>query len=47
MPEFVERQPEHEEWKRQVLAGEIALEEVDTSPDALPRPVRRPVTTTP
>jgi alkanesulfonate monooxygenase SsuD/methylene tetrahydromethanopterin reductase-like flavin-dependent oxidoreductase (luciferase family) len=45
MPEFDERHGEHETWKCGVLAGEVALDEVDTSPDALPRPVRRPVGT--
>ncbi len=32
MPEFHADIPAHEEWKRQVLAGEIELEELDTSP---------------
>jgi alkanesulfonate monooxygenase SsuD/methylene tetrahydromethanopterin reductase-like flavin-dependent oxidoreductase (luciferase family) len=32
MPEFHAREPEHEAWKRAVLAGEITLEEIDTSP---------------
>ena len=32
MPEFHEREAEHQEWKRQVLAGEIELEELDTEP---------------
>ena len=32
MPEFKEREPEHQEWKRAVLAGEIDLEEIDTDP---------------
>ncbi len=45
MPEFVERHGAHEAWKQQVLAGEIVLDEVDTSPDALPRPVRKPIET--
>jgi len=31
MPEFHADIPEHEEWKRQVLAGEIELDELDTS----------------
>jgi len=35
---FVGRHGEHEDWKRQVLAGEVTLDEVDTSPDALPAP---------
>jgi alkanesulfonate monooxygenase SsuD/methylene tetrahydromethanopterin reductase-like flavin-dependent oxidoreductase (luciferase family) len=43
MPEFVGRHGEHETWKQQVLAGDITLAEVDTSPDALPRPQRRPI----
>ncbi len=32
MPEFHADIPEHEEWKRKVLAGEIELEEIDTDP---------------
>ncbi|MGI8925674.1 MAG: LLM class flavin-dependent oxidoreductase [Tepidiformaceae bacterium] len=32
MPEFQEREPQHQEWKRRVLAGETELEELDTSP---------------
>ena len=32
MPEFHEREPEHQEWKRRVLAGEIELDEIDTDP---------------
>jgi alkanesulfonate monooxygenase SsuD/methylene tetrahydromethanopterin reductase-like flavin-dependent oxidoreductase (luciferase family) len=45
MPEFVERDGEHQEWKQAVLAGDIVLDQVDTSPDALPRPRRAPVET--
>jgi alkanesulfonate monooxygenase SsuD/methylene tetrahydromethanopterin reductase-like flavin-dependent oxidoreductase (luciferase family) len=30
MPEFQAREPEHQEWKRAVLAGEIQFEEVET-----------------
>jgi alkanesulfonate monooxygenase SsuD/methylene tetrahydromethanopterin reductase-like flavin-dependent oxidoreductase (luciferase family) len=30
MPEFHGREPEHQEWKRRVLAREIELEEIDT-----------------
>ena len=45
MPEFTGREPEHQEWKQKVLNREIALDEVDTSPKALPRPQRRPITT--
>jgi alkanesulfonate monooxygenase SsuD/methylene tetrahydromethanopterin reductase-like flavin-dependent oxidoreductase (luciferase family) len=41
MGEFVDREDEHQAWKRAVLAGEIELEEVDT--DAVPRPVRAPI----
>ncbi|MGH9026829.1 MAG: LLM class flavin-dependent oxidoreductase, partial [Acidimicrobiia bacterium] len=43
MPEFVERDDEHQAWKRAVLAGDEVLEEVDTSPDVLPRPERKPI----
>ena len=41
MPEFHAREPEHQEWKAAVLAGEIELDEIDT--DAVPRwsPTRR------
>jgi alkanesulfonate monooxygenase SsuD/methylene tetrahydromethanopterin reductase-like flavin-dependent oxidoreductase (luciferase family) len=45
MPEFVDRDPDHQEWKQAVLAGDIVLPDVDTSPAALPRPERRPITT--
>jgi alkanesulfonate monooxygenase SsuD/methylene tetrahydromethanopterin reductase-like flavin-dependent oxidoreductase (luciferase family) len=45
MPEFVARHDAHDAWKLAVLSGDIALDEVDTSPDALPRPVRRPIET--
>ena len=29
MPEFQERDPEHQQWKQQVLAGDIELSEID------------------
>ena len=32
MPEFHAAEPAHQEWKRRVLAGELALEEIDTTP---------------
>ena len=32
MPEFQEREPEHQEWKQGVLSGEIKLPELDTTP---------------
>jgi alkanesulfonate monooxygenase SsuD/methylene tetrahydromethanopterin reductase-like flavin-dependent oxidoreductase (luciferase family) len=32
MPEFHAREPEHQAWKQKVLAGEIALEELETAP---------------
>ena len=32
MPEFHARTPEQDAWKRQVLALEIELEEIDTAP---------------
>ena len=43
MPEFVARDEEHQAWKSKVLSGAIELPEVDTSPDALARPVRAPI----
>ena len=46
MPEFVARDDEHQRWKAAVLAGDIVLDEVDTSPPALPRPMRAPIETT-
>jgi alkanesulfonate monooxygenase SsuD/methylene tetrahydromethanopterin reductase-like flavin-dependent oxidoreductase (luciferase family) len=45
MPEFHAREDEHQAWKARVLAGEIQLEEIDTSPEVLPRPQRRPIET--
>ena len=32
MPEFHAREPEHQQWKARVLAGELELEELDTEP---------------
>jgi hypothetical protein len=32
MPEFHDMEPAHQDWKRQVMAGEIQLEEIDTTP---------------
>ena len=32
MPEFHEREKDHQEWKQGVLSGEIQLEEIDTQP---------------
>ena len=37
MPEFHEREPEHQAWKAKVLAGDIDLEEIDTEPYDLRR----------
>ena len=31
MPEFQERDPEHQDWKKRVLAGETLLDEIDPS----------------
>ncbi|MEX0874556.1 MAG: LLM class flavin-dependent oxidoreductase [Actinomycetota bacterium] len=45
MPEFVERDGEHQDWKKAVLAGDIELDEVDVSPEAVPRPQRRAIET--
>ena len=36
MPEFHEREGEHQAWKRKVLAGEADLEEIDTAPYNMP-----------
>lgn len=32
MPEFHDREPQHQVWKQKVLSGEIQLDEIDTSP---------------
>ena len=32
MPEFHALEPEHQEWKRRVLDGELQLAEIDTQP---------------
>ena len=32
MPEFTDKEPEHQEWKRKVLSREIELEDLDTTP---------------
>ena len=32
MPEFHAAEPGHQDWKRQVMAREIALDEIDTTP---------------
>ena len=42
MPEFHEREPEHQAWKRAVLAGELELDEVDTAAHGFTRPNLRP-----
>lgn len=47
MPEFHAREPEHQEWKRKVLSGEIQLPEIDTAPytqTARQRPTQAPGT---
>jgi alkanesulfonate monooxygenase SsuD/methylene tetrahydromethanopterin reductase-like flavin-dependent oxidoreductase (luciferase family) len=35
MPEFIARHPAHEQWKEEVLAGRIVLDELDTDPHDL------------
>jgi hypothetical protein len=45
MPEFVARDDEHQRWKAAVLAGDIVLDEIDTSPQTLARPMRAPIET--
>ena len=45
MSEFHAREPEHQEWKRKVLNGEIQLEEIDTQPfeqAGRQRPTKKP-----
>jgi alkanesulfonate monooxygenase SsuD/methylene tetrahydromethanopterin reductase-like flavin-dependent oxidoreductase (luciferase family) len=37
MPEFHEREPDHQAWKHDVLSGALELEELDTEPFAMPR----------
>ena len=32
MPEFHALEPQHQEWKRRVLARDIVLDEIDTQP---------------
>ena len=47
MPDFHWGDAEHQKWKEQVLAGALELAEIDTSPEALPRPQRRPIEVSP
>jgi alkanesulfonate monooxygenase SsuD/methylene tetrahydromethanopterin reductase-like flavin-dependent oxidoreductase (luciferase family) len=50
MPEFHAREPRHQEWKRGVLAGEIQLDEIDTTPHLRAerqRPTQAPGTAAP
>jgi hypothetical protein len=44
MPEFHEREPQHQEWKQAVLAGDIQLSEIDTGPQT-PRALQTPTHT--
>src|SRR5262245_7183272 len=46
MPEFHARDDEQQRWKQAVLAGDIELEEIDTSPENVPRPQRKPIEST-
>ena len=41
MPEFHERDPEHQDWKKKVLAGDIELEEIDPA-DLTPMSLQNP-----
>ncbi|MFP6607887.1 MAG: LLM class flavin-dependent oxidoreductase [Myxococcota bacterium] len=41
MPEFQERDPEHQDWKKKVLAGDIELEEIDPA-DLTPMSLQNP-----
>ena len=50
MPEFHDRETEHQEWKRRVLSREIELEEIDTAPYDIPgrlKPTQKPGTAPP
>ena len=50
MPEFHASESEHQEWKQQVLAGDIVLEEIDTTPFNSParaKPTKAPGTAPP
>jgi hypothetical protein len=38
MPEFHEREKDHQEWKAAVLAGELELEPIDTEAHGFRRP---------
>ena len=38
MPEFHEREKEHQVWKRAVLAGDLELEEIATADHGFRRP---------
>jgi hypothetical protein len=38
MPEFHDREPAHQEWKRGVLAGDIQLDEISTAAHGFQRP---------
>jgi alkanesulfonate monooxygenase SsuD/methylene tetrahydromethanopterin reductase-like flavin-dependent oxidoreductase (luciferase family) len=41
MPEFQERDPAHQRWKKQVLAGDVQLEEIDPA-DLTPMSLQNP-----
>jgi alkanesulfonate monooxygenase SsuD/methylene tetrahydromethanopterin reductase-like flavin-dependent oxidoreductase (luciferase family) len=41
MPEFQERDPEHQDWKKRVLAGDIELEEINPA-DLTPMSLQNP-----
>ena len=41
MPEFQAAEPDHQEWKQQVLAGDLELEEIDTTPFDVPLEARK------
>ena len=50
MAEFHDHEDEHQEWKRAVLAGEIELDEIDTTPHNIPgrqKPSLKPGTAPP
>ena len=45
MGEFHEREPAHQAWKQRVLAGDIELPEIDTTPFVVPRRPTSPAAT--
>ena len=47
MPEFHDKEEAHQEWKKDVLAGRIILDDIDTDPHNFKRLQKRPSTSAP